>query len=410
MIRTVLLCMALALTAALSSPLRAAASDKGENILVMLRVPPPHFRAGGSYDSGYGNRLGDVQSSRKARRIARDHHLALVTSWMMPIIDLNCFLMRLPKGASAERAAAEVSKDPAVLWSQPLHDYRTLSGNMLHNDPLYPAQPAKVRWRLDSLHRLATGRGTTVAVIDSGIDARHPDLVSQIKSNLNFVAGRAMAAEHHGTAVAGIIAAKADNGIGIVGIAPGARLLGLRACRQEGGGAAICDSLSLAKALHHAIGRGADIVNLSLSGPPDRLLSTLLDAGIARGTQMVAAYDPHQADGGFPASHNGVIAVVASSPSAPVSRLGRTIYVAPAWGIPTTQPGGTWGLVDGTSYAAAHVSGLVALMDETARHRRRRLALVTSGGGVIDALATVQGKAEGCNGPCPAPLAAASRD
>ena len=76
---------------------------------------------------------------------------------------------------------------------------------------------AAAQWHLAELHQLASGRGTRVAVIDSGIDASHPDLAGQVAVNRNFVSGQALAAERHGTAVAGIIAAKADNRMGIAG-------------------------------------------------------------------------------------------------------------------------------------------------------------------------------------------------
>lgn len=401
----------LAPIAMLATPVSSYAAE-GERILVMLRIPPPHFRSGGSYDSGYGNSIGRSQLRRQALRIAREHHLTLITDWMMPAIDLDCFVMRSPSGVSADAMAEEVSKDGHVAWSQPMHDYRTLGGQGEqgpgHDDPLYPTQPARLLWHLDAVHRLATGRGIRVAVIDSGIDARHPDLAGQIAANVNLVGDRAFAAEAHGTAVAGIIAARADDRIGIVGIAPGAHLLGLRACWQTGpsGAAAVCDSLSLAKALHYAIDHKAPIINLSLGGPSDRLLATLLDAAMARGASVVAAYDGHRPDGGFPASWPGIIAV--SGTAVPNRRA--DIYVAPAADIPATQPGGGWGLVDGTSYAAAHVSGLVALIRQARGHRQGRSMFVKSAGGVIDALATVQGNAAGCEAVCRTPMASASRD
>lgn len=401
----------LAPMAMLAAPVVGHAAE-GEQILVMLRIPPPHFRAGESYGRGYGNRIGRNQLMRQAQRIAHDHHLTLISDWMMPAIDLDCFVMRAPSGVSADAMAEEVSKDGHVAWSQPMHDYRTLGDQNGqgpgHDDPLYPAQPARMLWHLDALHRLATGRGIRVAVIDSGIDARHPDLAGQVAANVNLVGDRAFAAEAHGTAVAGIIAAQADDRIGIAGIAPGARLLGLRACWQTSasGGGAVCDSLSLAKALHYAIDHGAPVINLSLGGPSDRLLATLLDAAMARGASVVAAYDPHRPDGGFPASWPGIIAV--SGKAVPGARA--NIYVAPVADIPTTQPGGGWGLVDGTSYAAAHVSGLVALIKQAKTHRQGRSMFVKTAGGLIDALASVQGKAAGCEGACRGSMASASRD
>ena len=405
MIRVAILIL-VALTA-LSRASEAQETSSSDRILVMLRLPAPHFRPGGSYGGGYSDRLSRSQIMREARRIARAHHLTLVSDWPMPLINLNCVVMRLPPGASAEGMAAEVSRDRLVQWSQPMHDYQTLGGQAGHDDPLYPAQPARPLWRLDAVHRIATGRGVTVAVIDSGIDARHPDLAGQISANVNFVAGRPLTPERHGTEVAGIIAAKAGNGIGIAGIAPGARVAGLRACWQTNvrDAAAVCDSLSIAKALHHAIDRRAPIINMSLGGPPDRLLAMLLDTGMARGASVVAAYDPGRANGGFPASHPGVIAVSGN----PETVKRHAVYAAPARDIPATEPGGGWGLVDGTSYAPPHVGGLIALIKQARRNRQGRPTLVTSGG-VIDALATVQGRTAGCDGPCPASLATKGRD
>jgi hypothetical protein len=130
----------------------------------MLRLPAPHFRSGGSYGGGYSDRLSRSQIMREARRIARAHHLTLVSDWPMPLINLNCVVMRLPPGASAEGVAAEVSRDRLVQWSQPMHDYQTLGREAGHDDPLYPAQPARPLWRLDAVHRIATGRGVTVAI------------------------------------------------------------------------------------------------------------------------------------------------------------------------------------------------------------------------------------------------------
>jgi len=203
-----------------------------------------------------------------------------------------------------------------------------------------------------------------------------------------------MAAEQHGTAVAGIIAAKADNHLGIAGVAPGARLIGLRACWQARA-ATECDTLSLAKALYYAVDSHADVINLSLSGPDAKLLREILKIAYARGVAVVAAFDPKQPDGGFPASVPGVIAVS----DAPVPRARGDVYVAPGRGVPTTEPGGRWFLVNGSSFAAAHVSGLVALLRE--RRRSAPVMLVAARrGGPIDACATLVRVAGACDCSC----------
>ena len=160
--------------------------------------------------------------------------------------------------------------------------------------------------------------------------------------------------EVHGTAIAGIIAARAGDGIGIAGVAPDASLVALRACRPTApSSTSICTSFTLAKALQYALDQDVQVINLSLGGPSDALLARLIDVAIARRIIVVAAADPEFPDGGFPASHRGVLAVAAAgAQNAPEHAL-----VAPGRDIPATMPGRSWGFVNGSSFAAAEVSG-----------------------------------------------------
>jgi subtilisin family serine protease len=191
------------------------------------------------------------------------------------------------------------------------------------------------------------------------------------------------------------VAARADNQQGITGVAPKARLLALRGCWQAGDGSTLCSSLGLAKALQAAIGARADIVNLSLSGPSDRLLGQLIDAARQRGAIVVAAHDRALPGGGFPASHPGVVAV--SDIAAP------GVLSAPGQDIPAPAPHARWELVSGSSYAAAHVSGLLALVRELGGSAA---ALVHLESGEIDACGSLNRAAGGRGVPCDAPLAA----
>jgi len=367
-------------------------------ILVMVRHPPDHFRADGAYGSAYGDDLSKSVRERLARAIARQHGLTFVDGWPMPMIGVDCFIMAVPNGRSTTAAADELSQDSKVAWAEPVQLYHAQGAAASHNDPLYPAQPAARAWDLADLHRISTGRGIKVAVIDSGIEAKHPDLAGQLIVNRNFVVGQSEIAESHGTGVAGVIAAKSDNGIGIAGVAPGARLLGLRACWQEHGARAstVCDGLSLAKALYFAVQQKADVINLSLSGPDDRLLGALVEAALSRGSVVVGAYDPTKRGGGFPASVPGVIAVADRSLAASPPQ----VYIAPGRDVPTTEPGGRWFLVDGSSFSAAHVSGLAALVRQ--RRHSDGLTLVSDRpvGGTIDACATLERAATGCDCSC----------
>jgi hypothetical protein len=366
-------------------------------ILVFLRMPPEHFRPGAAY-GGYQAGEAKVARMRVAGRLARLHGLVLVSDWSMPLLGVDCFVMAVPEGISPEEAAARLSKEAAVAWSQAMHLFEGQAPAGPYNDPLFDAQPAAGAWALADLHRLSTGRNVRVAVVDSGVDRSHPDLVGAVAVAENF-ARRPRAAEQHGTGVAAVIAARKNNGAGIVGVAPQARVLAFRACWEDGRARTSCDSLSLAQALSAAIERKAQVVNMSLSGPQDMLLSKLIDIAVQRGAVVVAAYDGGRPDGGFPASHPGVVAVSDARPPG----AARIVWVAPGRDVPTAQPGGRWLLVSGSSYAAAHVSGLYALLRaRTPALNTRPAHLITRPGDLIDACATLFQRAQTCECGCAA--------
>jgi subtilisin family serine protease len=308
--------------------------------------------------------------------------------------------MEVPRPHTAVEVAQRINGQPHVAWAQPMQEFRAMGG---HDDPLFTLQPAAAEWHLAQLHEIATGRGVRVAVIDSGVQADHPDLALQIDARLNLLAEQPDAAELHGTGVAGIIAARADNRVGIAGVAPGARVLALRACWQAADGTR-CRSLGLGLALNAAIERGADIINLSLGGPPDPLVERLIEAAIARGVAVVAAARKEFADGGFPASVRGVVAVR----DEPVPR-GSSMRSAPGTDVLTTLPVSRWGAVSGSSYAAAHVSGLLALVAELRARRPLPVSttrpplgaeIVTGDDGRIDACASIAHAAHSCACTC----------
>jgi hypothetical protein len=382
-------------------------------LLVMLRLPPPHFRP----DAGYGGRYlddgGRSARHRIAEQLARLHGLKLVGDWPMPTLGVDCYVMESPSGSEPARIADLLSHDPRVEWAQPVAIYSGMDGAA---PPLYPVQPSARYWHVAELHRAATGRNVSVAVVDSGIDARHPDLDGQLALAENFVDGSAYAPESHGTAVAGIIAARGGRQ-GILGVAPGARLMGLRACWQLAGQGARCSSFTLGKALNFAILHEARIINLSLSGPPDRLLDRLLDVALARGISVVGAIDPQGGAPAFPSSHRGVVAVAQQGgaapglqrpqeamPSAPLPQGGAVL--APGQDVPASLAGGGWRFVSGNSYAAAHVTGMLALLAELrpgadgAQLERLLVPGTGPNAATIDACATIAHTTGACSCSC----------
>ncbi|MEW6706308.1 MAG: S8 family serine peptidase [Pseudomonadota bacterium] len=397
----------LALGGALGVAPAVAADDEPPQVLVMLELPPPHFRADGGYGGSYADGAGRQARRRVAHELAQAHGLQLQGDWPMPLLGVHCFVMALPPQRDTAQAVQALAADRRVAWAQPMQEFRAQRDE---TDPLYRVQPAAEPWQLQALHQRATGRGVQVAVIDSGVDDRHPDLAGQVVRRENFVRRQAYQAEQHGTGVAAVIAARAGNGVGIVGVAPQARLQALRACRQQPDEASRCDTLSLAQALHHAIEHEAQVINLSLAGPPDRLLARLLDIALARDIDVVGAADLGLPQGGFPASHPGVIAVVAQARQRPPAGL----WAAPGQDIPTATPGGRWTLRSGSSFAAAHVAGLLALRRELhgPRAPRPHAALVSDASGAVDACATLRvmnACACGCPSASAEPAAAPAR-
>ena len=378
------------------APATAQPADAAQRqLLVMLRLPPRHYRPDAGYGGNYLHDTGVAARRRVAAGIAQAHGLRLRDSWPMPAIGIDCFIMEDTGAAPLARVLDALAHDARVAWAQPLAEYHALADT----DPLYPVQPAAHDWHLADLHRVSTGRNVTVAVIDSGVDALHPDLAGQVKERRNFVDDAADPAEKHGTAVAGIINARTGNGIGIAGIAPRANVVALRACWEAGGQAARCNTLTLGKALNFALEHNARIINMSLAGPPDRLLQALLDAAVSRGVIVVGAADPHIPGGGFPASHPGVFGVARTGDRHPPS---AALLYAPGTDVPTCAPGARWGMVSGSSYAAAHVTGLVALLAElqpraSAQALRRTLAAQPATIPVnLPAVAPVAGTIDAC--------------
>jgi len=284
----------------------------------------------------------------------------------MSEVGVHCAIYQVPADASVPETMQRLSQDTRVSIVQNMHLFKTKTHQ--YNDPYFKLQANLHQMQIDRVHDKTTGRNITIAMIDTGVDLTHPELLDQITQNENFAAGISpdFSNDKHGTAVAGIMVARKDNGTGIIGIAPDAKLIALKACwpHQIDSIEAVCNSFTLALAVNTAIQTGAKILNMSLAGPQDAFLELLLNKAIEKGVIVIAADTGlGKKDENFPASLENVISVQSLRQRDPGIKLIQTI-AAPGEKILTTLPHGTYDFISGSSIAAAEVSGLVALLME----------------------------------------------
>ena len=352
----------LALAPALhASPPPLPASVQGPRIVVAFAnpahaAPAPAGTTGTRY-GGDGYRVAQ-DAQREARRVGERYALHALSSWPIQALAMHCVVYEIRDGRNVAEVLAALKSDPGVVLAQPLQEFHTLTGPPPagYNDPLYDLQTNLAALNVAEAQARSQGAGLKVALIDTAVDTAHPDLRGRILRTHSFVAD-APPGMRHGTAMAGIIAAAANNHVGIVGIAPLAQLEIFQACWQlaPDSDAAACNTFTLAQALAAAIASGAPLVNLSIGGPPDALLAALVDQGQKRGITFVGALAGAQ--DGFPAGVPGVIAVGASERPLPAGAFG-----APSEHVLTTLPAGQYDFESGTSVAAAEITGVIALL------------------------------------------------
>ena len=233
---------------------------------------------------------------------------------------------------------------------------------------------------------VSTGKGVVIGIVDSGIDASHPDLAGKVDAQADCLGGTcregpARDRDGHGTAVAGIAAARTDNGDGIAGVAPDARLVVARVLAEDGSG--VTEDIN--QAIQWVVDKGARVVNLSL-GEPDLVIVSRLGTPLRPGIEyawsrgaipVLAAGNYEDLDGRGRADYGDLHAVVVGAtdiknrvPGYSTS-LGNAMWglVAPGGNgdgpgqdILSPVPGGRYQWVAGTSMAAPHVSGALALL------------------------------------------------
>jgi len=321
--------------------------------------------------------------------------------------------VRLPDGENLEQAMAALLALPEVEAVEPVHLYMT---QYLPDDPLYPQQWEHQATGIETAWNVTRGSASVVvAVVDSGVDYSHEDLQANIWRNANnqpghdfvnvdtnaligagytLIAGEDYVGEDadpmdfngHGTHVSGIIAA-ADNTVGIVGVAPGVRIMPLRAgysVQQGSNTYGILDTISIFKSIIYATDNGAQVINMSFGGGRDQVIADAVSYAHAQGVVLVAAAGNEHywfpADT-YPAALPEVIAVAAladNGEKASYSRFGYWVDIAAPGG--DFRSGGNKGILStvprvgtlssstgyrslqGTSMASPYVAGAAALL------------------------------------------------
>ena len=370
------------LTAGATLP-ESAKAQPGEYLVVTIRNPvsATPSRAASTprgYD-GVGPYIAGSSALGLGKGLAADYGLTEVASWPIAMLGVHCLVYGLPHGADPAGVTAALRRDARVESVQPLQSFGTETDP--YNDPYAQLQQNVRQMAIPEAHAISRGSGVRIAIIDTGADVGHPDLKQRVARSRNFVDADAsqFRTDSHGTAVAGIIGAVPNNGVGIVGIAPDVDLMVYKACwrSRAGDGSSVCNTFTLAQALAAAIDAHADIINLSLGGPNDPLLTRLLQKSLENGAIVVGAMPRDGVRRGFPAEIDGVIVVdVAES-----SRKSRGVILAPGRDVLSLAPDGHYDFYSGSSLAAAEVSGVIALLkSERPRLTAREAASLLSEG------------------------------
>lgn len=304
-------------------------------------------------------------SPAQADELARRHGLERIASQEFRLLGSTIGLFRIIDRRSADIARREFSADSSGGVKSVQFNFRYV----LQDQKKTPtegdvAQYAVAQLRLPQAHALARGMNVTIAVIDSGIDVKHPELANSIADSFDALESRE-GPHIHGTGIAGAIVAHAR----LMGSAPEARLLAIRAFGAGSSGAE-STSYVILKGLDYAAEHGAQIINMSFAGPKDPLIERGVAATASRGILMVAAAGNAGAKSPplYPAANPNVIAVSGTDAQEKLftaSNRGNYIALAaPGADIFLPAPDQKYQITSGTSFSAAYVSGVAALIME----------------------------------------------
>ncbi|MCP3985694.1 MAG: S8 family serine peptidase [bacterium] len=321
--------------------------------------------------------------------------VSIVDSFWSPVLCASISRVRGPAGLRASSLVPGLPSSGTVVPDDTYFTNAAATGDAVSGpDPYRPLQYAHDELGVDEAHRVSTGAGTRIAVLDSAPETTHPDLagVEIVARIVSEGPGQ------HGTMIAGILSAIPDNNFGIAGIAPQANVLAIAVCvpssrvtdspiphplnpdspvpqpvipgspvsisPERGDACALFDVL---RGLDVAWDQRAQIVNISLAGPTNPLLQGATDQLDRLGVTLVAAVGNDSGrEALYPAAYSSVIGVGATGRDGapfPEGNQGPGLELtAPGLDIVSTAAGGGFAFAGGTSMATAHVSGVLALL------------------------------------------------
>jgi subtilisin family serine protease len=287
------------------------------------------------------------------------------TLYTSTLLGTRVVRFRIRDTRSIADVVQQLSTDARVQTSQPNYVF-TATQAAVKAAPLSIPQYAPQKLHLAEAHRIAQGKGVKIAVIDTAIDATHPALSGAITASFDALGETKPEPELHGTSITGIVGARSE----LMGTAPAASILSVRAFAKGSTASAQSHTLAILKGLDWAVLNGARVINMSFAGPNDPILGQAIAAAVKQGAVIVAAAGNGGPDAlaAYPGAYPNVIAVTAiDSGDALYKSANRGTYIsiaAPGVDVIGAALKGAYEMSSGTSMAAAHVSGIAALMIE----------------------------------------------
>jgi hypothetical protein len=321
--------------------------------------------------------LPNTMTAQAIGALQRRHRLTRIESQRFALTDTTLYRWRIPDRRSVATVVRALERDGAVTSAQPNYLFALQQAG----PPTADAKPAEpklaeprpadigdklqylsAKLRLTEAHALAKGDGVLVAVIDSAIDADHPELAGAVTKSFDTLKSP-FKPHAHGTAIAALIAGHAK----LAGAAPAARILAVRAF-DPAGDSAEATTFNILKGIDWAAANGARVINMSFAGPADPAIHRSLEAAVKKGIILIAAAGNAgpKSPPLYPAADPNVLAVTATDADDKLfdgANRGRHVAVAaPGFNMIVATPDGGYHVSNGTSYSAAEVSGIAALM------------------------------------------------